>query len=369
MSESLFTTQLPTLTDVAEGVPVTVGTALRFAVAGKVSGFRVYAPLTVSGTFAGALWQITGSSSGTLLGSATFGVLAPGWNTVLLGAPIDVDAVNPYKVGLRTSEGRYAATGAFWSTGFSNGNVIGIQDNAVVNGIIISNGSFGSGLVNYPSSTFNSNGYWIDVLFDATPTSESHPTTGTGAFGVSGFDSTTTKRTTAGTGTFGISASAMHSGGDSGVPQLGAAYEIEAVMTALAHVFDGVQTGDEIGGVPTTLECHAEVVGQVDPPSIVLELDNLNWDLNMGGGADGFTVVALALVSYADMAGAQRALWRFLSRKSSSGIVRLKTALEADQSLGGLVSYAIMTNVRNIGVVTYNGVDYLGAELIIEVVS
>jgi hypothetical protein len=69
------------------------------------------------------------------------------------------------------------------------------------------------------------------------------------------------------------------------------------------------------------------------------------------------------------MAGAQRALWRFLSRKESSGVARLKQALEADQTLGGLVSYAVMTNVRNIGIVTYNGVDYLGAELIIEVVS
>jgi hypothetical protein len=368
--ESLFTSQTPTLPDVSEGVPVTVGTAIRFLVPGKVYGFRVYAPATVGGgTFAGALWQMTSPSAGTLLGAATFAALTPGWNTVLLGAPVDVVASVPYKVGLRTSEGRYAATGAFWTVQITNGNVVGIKDGDVVGGIAVANGSFISGLTNHPSNTFNSNGYWVDPLFEATPTGESHPTTGTGTIGLAGSAAVSTIRTTASTGTIGLAGSAISSGGDGGPPQEGASYEIEEIMTALAAVFNGVPTGDEISGTAVTLECHPEVVGQIDPPSIVLELDDLNWDLNMAAGADGWTVMALALVAYQDMAGAQRALWRFLSRKSTSGVARLKEALEADQTLGGLVSYAVMTNVRNIGIVTYNGVDYLGAELIIEVVS
>jgi hypothetical protein len=146
-------------------------------------------------------------------------------------------------------------------------------------------------------------------------------------------------------------------------------YDIGEIMDALASVFDGVETGDEIGGVAITLECHPEVTGQVEPPAIVLELDDQSWDLNMGHGADSFAIIALALVQFQDSDNAQRALWAFLSRKASAGAVRLKAALEADQTLGGLVSYAIMTGVRNIGIITYNGVDYLGAELLIEVVS
>lgn len=144
-------------------------------------------------------------------------------------------------------------------------------------------------------------------------------------------------------------------------------YDIGEVMDALAATFNGVPTGDEIGGVPVTLECHAEMTGQVEPPSVALELDDLQWDLNMGHGADSFTVTALALVTYQDMQNAQRTLWSFLSRQQGSGMIRLKTALEANQTLGGLVSYAIMTGVRNVGNVTFNGVDYLGAEMIIEV--
>lgn len=366
--ESLFTGQTPGIPNIFEAGPRTVANALRFAVPGKVKGFRIYAPTTATGTYAGVLWKATTGSAGTELGTATFAALSAGWNTVLLGAPISVDELSVYKVGLRTSEGRYAATSGFWATGLVSGNVIGLQDGSSFAGITQSNGTFAGDATAYPTGTFGSNAYFIDVIFEAT-TGESHPTTGTGEIGFAGTGTTSTKRATSGTAAIGFSASATHSGGDDGIPQEGAAYEIEQIMEALAAVFNGVATGDEINGTAVTLECHPEVVGQIDPPSIVLELDDLNWDLNMAAGADGWTVVALALVSYQDMEGAQRALWRFLSRKATSGVARLKGALEEDQTLGGLVHYAIMTNVRNIGVITYNGVDYLGAELIIEVVS
>lgn len=146
-------------------------------------------------------------------------------------------------------------------------------------------------------------------------------------------------------------------------------YDLNEVMDALAALFSGVETGDEIGGVAITMEAHSEVVGQVDPPAVVFELDDQTWDLNMGDGADSFQVVALVLITYQDAQNAQRTMRSFLSRKVTSGMMRLKATLEADQTLGGLVSYAIMTGVRNIGQVTYSGIDYMGAELIIEVVS
>jgi hypothetical protein len=158
------------------------------------------------------------------------------------------------------------------------------------------------------------------------------------------------------------------SGGDDIVID-GTQYDLEEVMEALAALFNEVATGDEIGGVAITMECHADMPGQVEPPAILLEIDDLAWDLNMGRGADGFSVSALVLVTYQDMDQAQRLLWRFLSRKSTSGLMRIKAVLEADQTLGGLVSYAVLTTVRNIGTVNVNAVDYLGAELIIEVVS
>lgn len=192
--------------------------------------------------------------------------------------------------------------------------------------------------------------------------------TGTLSASVAMSTSTTSTRVTAGTLRTSAHLSGTASGGDETAIE-GTQYDLEEVMEALAALFNGVETGDEIGGVAITMECHADMTGQIEPPSILLEIDDLAWDLNMGRGADGFSVSALVLVTYQDMDQAQRLLWRFLSRKSTSGLMRIKAVLEADQTLGGLVSYAVLTTVRNIGTVNVNAVDYLGAELIIEVVS
>jgi hypothetical protein len=149
-----------------------------------------------------------------------------------------------------------------------------------------------------------------------------------------------------------------------------ATYEIEEIMDALAATFDGVTTGDSIRGVAQAISCTAEVPLQVNVPAVVLEMDDLDWDLNMGAGADGFTVLATVLVQQQDIQTAQRELWRFLSRRGGAGIARMKAALEANKTLGNLVSYAIFTRVRNPSTtVTVNAVDYLAAELIIEIVS
>jgi hypothetical protein len=149
-----------------------------------------------------------------------------------------------------------------------------------------------------------------------------------------------------------------------------AAYEIEDIMVALAAVFDGLTTGDQLTGETQAITCVPDVPGEVNVPAVVLELDDLDWDLNMGAGADGFTVLATVLVKTQDSGTAQRELWRFMSRKATAGVARMKAALEADKTLGGLVSYAIFTRVRNASTtVTVNSVDYLAAELIIEIVS
>lgn len=148
-----------------------------------------------------------------------------------------------------------------------------------------------------------------------------------------------------------------------------AQYDIGEVMDALAGVFNGVETGQEISGVAQVISCAAEVTGQIEPPGIVLDIDDQEWDLNMGAGADSFSVAAVVLVQYQETDTAQRELWSFLSRKPTAGVARLKAALEANQTLGGLVSYVVMTRVRSIGVVTYGAVDYLGAEIVLEVMS
>lgn len=146
-----------------------------------------------------------------------------------------------------------------------------------------------------------------------------------------------------------------------------ASYDLNAVFDELAAVFDGIATADQIGGATVTLTAYSEVPGQVTVPALVLELDDLQWDTTMGRGSDTWTVVGTALVQFADQQDAQRKLRSFLSADGGAG--RIKAALQAEQSLGGLVSFVQLSGARRIGKITYGGADYLGCELIFEVMS
>lgn len=367
MTEHLLAGWTPGLPNISEGAPVTVGNTIFFATDGNVPEALYYGPSTVgAGTYQAAFWQVStddvpaDTGTGTLLGTATFGALTPGaWNTASFGpTPIPVVAGVAYRISVRTSEGRYAATGGQWNSALTVGNITGIQGDTDPVGIgNLINGCFIENITAYPNKTFGHNGYGVDVGFTAAAAG---PTTVT-----KGLDIRWNVRARV-TKTLTLSWNV-----DSAAPivQDGASYEISEVMDALAATFNGVATGDLLAGVAQVISCSAEVPAQVSVPAIVLEIDDLDWDINMGAGADGFTVLATVLVQFQDMAGAQRELWRFLSRRSTAGVARLKAALVANQTLGDTVSYAIFSRVRNIGTIKYNGVDYLGAELIIEIVS
>jgi hypothetical protein len=176
VSQSLFTTQVPALPDVNEGSPVTVGDTLLFAAAGQVSGARLYAPATLgAGTYTATFWVVTtddstGTGTGTLLASAVFGVLTPGaWNNVSFASPVSVDTTHAYVIALRSTEGRYAATGGLFGSAIVNGSITGIKDASAFGSFTkLSNGRFTGGVASYPENTFGSNGYFIDVLYDPT---------------------------------------------------------------------------------------------------------------------------------------------------------------------------------------------------------
>lgn len=148
-----------------------------------------------------------------------------------------------------------------------------------------------------------------------------------------------------------------------------ATYDLNAIFDAMAERLDGLETGQEIGGQAQTVTAYSEVTGNVQAPAVVLELDDITYDLDMGNGADGISVVATCLIQNVEAAGAQRALRTFMSRAEDAGVARLKAVMDEDPTLGGLVSYVQFSTVRRIGTLTYDGVDYLGAELIFEVMS
>lgn len=151
-----------------------------------------------------------------------------------------------------------------------------------------------------------------------------------------------------------------------------AAYDLNAIFDALQALYNGLETGQDMAGQAQIMTAYPEVVGNVQPPAMILELDDIAFDQAMGGGMDVITIMATVLVQNVDTEGAQRQLRSFLSRAPGAGLVRIKAVLDGDgvdKTLGGLVSYVRMGQARQMGKITFDAVDYLGVALPLEVVS
>jgi len=145
-----------------------------------------------------------------------------------------------------------------------------------------------------------------------------------------------------------------------------AAYDLNAIADALAAVFQGMDTRT-FDGDQEVVTSVSTAAGVANVPAIVIELDDITWDITMARGADSFVFLAYLLVSSADSPGGQRLVRQLLS---TGGLAdRIKDALDSDQTLGGLVSYAVATGTRTIGNINYAGADYLGATIEIQVVA
>jgi hypothetical protein len=380
MPQSLLTNQTPEVGNASDATPgITRGVSLQFAENGQITHVRWWSPTSNGGTYTVGIWRVTAadpSGAGTLLASKVHSGTPTGdaWNLTALDTPVAVSASSAlYRIGVHNDQGRYVASNSFFVSPLVNGQITAEADGTNPVGLgTMRQGTFQiSASLAYPQNTGSAANYFVDVVF--VPDSEGGDVSGSGALTFSPLQliaDGTPDPDLSGTLTLpALDLSGTAAAEQDVLPQEGTAYEIGEIMDALAGTFNGVTTGDRLAGVAQSISCQAEVPGQVSVPAVVLEIDDLDWDLNMGAGADGFTVLATVLVQLQDLAGAQRELWRFLSRRNTSGVARLKAALETNKTLNGLVSYAIFSRVRSIGTIKYNAVDYLGAELIIEIVS
>jgi hypothetical protein len=131
---------------------------------GTITGIRFYKFAANTGTHVGNLW----SSGGGLLGSATFtNESGSGWQEVDFTSPVAVTANTVYIASYHTDVGHYALDSQYFaSAGFDNPPLHALQ-NTVSGG----NGLFGYGTGNvFPSSTFNSANYWVDLVYSSTST-------------------------------------------------------------------------------------------------------------------------------------------------------------------------------------------------------
>jgi hypothetical protein len=139
--------------------PVELGTKFTTDVAGQVNGLRFYKGSSNTGAHTGRLW----SSTGSILASVTFGSeTASGWQTALFANPVAISPDTTYVISYHTSAGFYSADGAYFGAhGVDNGPL-----HALASGIDGGNGVFNYGVPGtFPTRTFNSTNYWVDVLF------------------------------------------------------------------------------------------------------------------------------------------------------------------------------------------------------------
>ncbi len=149
---------MPTNPSENDFAAVELGVKFRTSVAGFISGIRFYKGAQNSGVHVGNLW----SATGTLLASATFTAeSAQGWQQVTFGAPVPVTANTTYVASYHAPNGGYAGdNNYFLGAGVTSGPLQALAD-----GVDGGNGVYRYGASGFPTETFFSTNYWVDVVF------------------------------------------------------------------------------------------------------------------------------------------------------------------------------------------------------------
>ncbi len=161
MAESIFTVQTPANADEDDGVQLTLGTRFVPTVNGTITAIRWFFPASpTAGTINGRLYSWTSNTVGALLASNDFVTPTPGaWNTTVVSVP--VVGGQPYVTAVYTPLGEYVSTSALFASAITNGNLTATADTPTEE-----NGKFVAGN-GYPDDSFNGNGYFVDVVFEA----------------------------------------------------------------------------------------------------------------------------------------------------------------------------------------------------------
>jgi hypothetical protein len=141
-----------------DGSPLEVGMKFRADDDGYVTALRFYKGAGNEGTHTGHLWSATGER----LAEARFtNETASGWQQVKLLSPVPVARDATYVVSYHSPEGGYAADDPFFVTPVDNPPL-----HALADGLDGGNGVYRYGESGFPTSSWNSSNYWVDVVFE-----------------------------------------------------------------------------------------------------------------------------------------------------------------------------------------------------------
>jgi hypothetical protein len=139
---------------------VELGVKFRAEVNGTITGIRFYKASTNTGTHVGNLW----TSTGTLLASVTFtNETTSGWQQVNFASPVSITANTIYVASYHTDVGHYSGDqNYFASVGVDNSPLHALASGVSPDGVY----AYGSAST-FPTSTYYSTNYWVDVFFSA----------------------------------------------------------------------------------------------------------------------------------------------------------------------------------------------------------
>jgi hypothetical protein len=155
-------TTVPSVRDAGPDSPVELGVSFKSDTNGYIIGIRFYKSAANTGTHVGNLW----SSAGAHLASATFsGETASGWQQVNFAKPVAITANTVYVASYHTTIGHYSDTNNFFATSGVNNAPL----HALANTSSTHDGPFCYGSTScFPTSTYSSSNYWVDVAFTST---------------------------------------------------------------------------------------------------------------------------------------------------------------------------------------------------------
>ena len=152
----------PAIASDPDGQAIEVGVKLTSDEDGRITALRFYKGASNTGAHTVNLW----THDGTLLASATsVNETASGWQQVALPAPVVIHANTTYVASYHTTSGRFSVTSQYFNGPHHNAPL-----HAPASATVGGNGVYKQGASGYPTQTFNSGNYWVDVVFErATP--------------------------------------------------------------------------------------------------------------------------------------------------------------------------------------------------------
>src|SRR5207249_5460945 len=139
---------------------VELGIRFRSDVSGYITAIRFYKGPFNTGPHIGNLWTNTGA----LLATATFvGETASGWQQATLSTPVAITANTTYVVSYYAPAGGYAVNLPYFASSFNTPPL-----HALADGLDGPNGVYRYGASGFPTNTYQSSNYWVDVVFNTT---------------------------------------------------------------------------------------------------------------------------------------------------------------------------------------------------------